>query len=65
MPFHQVAGFVRSPLPDKERIILIESKCVYCGFEIIGSVGDGLPDKEQQHAIICPERLDNLKARIA
>jgi hypothetical protein len=48
--------FRRSAVPDDELIILIKSQCVFCGHEIIDSVGNGIVEKEREHIENCTKK---------
>jgi hypothetical protein len=45
--------FVRRAIPDKTTVVVIESNCVRCGQTIRGTVQDGLPIREREHAEKC------------
>ncbi len=47
-----VDGFARCLKPDDPT--LIECRCQYCGFLLIGSASEGLHDYELQHRNNCP-----------
>jgi hypothetical protein len=49
-------GFVHTPLLDPEKIEHIKSVCTYCGWESNGTVSDGLPERELEHAGDCEKR---------
>lgn len=45
--------FIRRAIPDRTTVIVIESSCVRCGHRIRGTVQDGLPVREREHAEKC------------
>jgi hypothetical protein len=49
-----VTGFRRALVGELQNS-KIRSTCVYCGFTIVASVSDGLPDREAEHLRACPQ----------
>lgn len=41
---------------DNSNNLLIESKCVLCGFRIVGSALESLQEDEDGHAATCPKK---------
>jgi hypothetical protein len=45
--------FDRQPIADATVRVRIQSTCKNCGFVLTGSVNEGLPEQEQDHAQEC------------